>query len=304
MKNFILLLTILFLAACEDKIDLSDQLSNKEPQVVVDAFINNLAEPQVIVLSGTQSFFDNSTRQLLTGAIVTLTDASNGSTYSFNETTNGKFTSVATGDSMLVSGHAYVLNIKYNNETFVAYSKMNRVVPVDSLQFKQAKDFTGLVIPGKYRAEYFATDFPGRGDRYWIRFRRNAKLNTQPQIVSVSYDGSLGASTVADGGVFIVPLRQAINEVQVGKEYLTGDSLMVEIYSIDSDAAFFLTSIANNARNGTGGAFGALFSQPPYNVPTNIKNINLKGSKPVGYFSTSAVSRLASVVPLNVKRFK
>jgi hypothetical protein len=304
MKYFILLIGILFLAACEDKIDLSDQLNNSQPQLVVDAFINNLAEPQVIVLSGTQSFFNNSTQQLLSGAIVTLTDASNGISYGFNETTNGKFVSMAKGDSMLVSGHEYALNIKYKNETFVAYSKMNRVAPVDSLKFTASKDITGTVVPGKFRAEYFATDLPGLGDRYWIRFRRNGKLNTQAQIISISYDGSLGASTVSDGGVFILPLRQAINESGIGKEYLKGDSLMVEIYSVDNAAAFFLTSIANNSRNGTGGAFGALFSQPPYNLPTNIKNNNANGLKPVGYFSTSAVSRLASMVPLSVKRFK
>ena len=302
MKNYIIILASIVLFSCEDKIDLSSKLKNTESQLVVDAFINNLPETQTVVLSGTQPFYDNTSQKLISGATVALTDANTGTVFPFTETEMGKFVSSTNGDLMLVVGHEYALSINYKDENFVAYSKMNRVVPIDSIQFEEAETFGGEKKPGKYFAEFFATDSLGLGDRYWVRFYRNGLRNLQPELINVSYDGSLGPSTATDNLVFIQPLRTAINESGEDKEYGPNESLMVEIYSINSGVASFLSGLASLSQQGSGGAFGALFSQPPYNLPTNIQNTNEKGSKPVGYFCTSAVNRLSTTVPFNVKR--
>jgi len=302
MKYYIILLLILALFSCEDKIDLSNKLKNSEPQLVVDAFLNNLKESQTVILSGTQPFYDNTSQKLLSGATVSLSDLSSGAVYAFSETEQGKFMSALNGDSMLKVGHEYALNINYKDENFVAYSKMNRVVPIDSIQFKESEKINGEKKPGKFDAEFFATDAEGLGDRYWVRFYKNGIRNTQPELINISYDGSLGASTVTDNVVFILPLRQQINESGQDKEYQTGESLMVEIYSISKEASFFLSSIQQLSQQSSGGSFGALFSQPPYNLPTNIQNSNEKGTKPVGYFSTSAAYQLSTTVPIDVKR--
>jgi hypothetical protein len=301
MKNYIILLATIVLFSCEDKIDLSNKLKNTESQLVVDAFLNNLPETQTVVLSGTQPFYDNSSQKLISGATVTLTDVNTGTIFPFAEIEMGKFVSSTNGDMMLKVGHEYALNINYKDENFVAYSKMNRVVAVDSLFFVESETFSGEKKPGKYFAEFLATDSLGAGDRYWVRFYRNGVRNTQPEIINVVYDGSLGQSTQSeDSLVFIQPLRTAINESGEDKEYVANETLMVEIYSINSGVAFFLSSIASLSQQSSGGAFGALFSQPPYNLPTNIQNTNEKGSKPVGYFCTSAVSnRLSTTVPFS-----
>lgn len=300
MKNYIILLASIILFSCEDKIDLSNKLKNTESQLVVDAFINNLPETQTVVLSGTQPFYDNTSQKFISGAIVTLTDANTGAIFPFTEMEMGKFVSSVNGDLMLVVGHDYALNINYKDENFVAYSKMNRVVAVDSLFFVESETFSGEKKPGKYTAEFLATDSLGAGDRYWVRFYRNGIRNTQPELINISYDGSLGPSTQSDDSlVFIQPLRTAINENGADKEYVENETLMVEIYSINTGVASFLSGLASLSQQGSGGAFGALFSQPPYNLPTNISNTNEKGSKPVGYFCTSAVSnRLSTTVPL------
>lgn len=301
MKNYIILLASIVLFSCEDKIDLSDKLKNTESQLVVDAFLNNLPETQTVVLSGTQPFYDNSSQKLISGATVTLTDVNTGTIFPFAEMEMGKFVSSTNGDLMLKVGHEYALNIKYKDENFVAYSKMNRVVSVDSLFFVESETFSGTKKAGKYSAEFLATDSLGAGDRYWVRFYRNGVRNIQPEIINISYDGSLGPSTQSeDSLVFIQPLRTAINESGEDKEYVANETLMVEIYSINSGVASFLSGLASLSQQGSGGAFGALFSQPPYNLPTNIINTNEKGSKPVGYFCTSAVSnRLSTIVPFS-----
>jgi len=302
MKYLLIIFLSLVLFSCEDKIDLSNKLKNTESQLVVDAFLNNLPEMQKVVLSGTQPFYDNNSQKLISGATVSLSDLKTGKIYTFTESEQGNFVSPLNGDSMLKVGHDYALNISYRNETFVAYSKVNRVVTIDSIQFKESEKLSGKKVDGKYDAEFFATDSVGLGDRYWVRFYRNGIRNTQPELINISYDGSLGASTVTDAVVFILPLRRQINEQGKDKEYSVGENLMVEIYSISSDAAFFLKSMADLSQQSTGGSFGALFSQPPYNLPTNIQNTNEKGTKPVGYFCTSAANRLSTTVPINVKR--
>ena len=297
MKNLIILFASLGLLSCADKIDISNKIKNTDSQLAVDAFLNNLAEKQVVILSGTQPFYDNTSQKLLSGAVVTVTNTKTGSIYTFSEVEQGKFVSSITGDVMLQVGTEYALNINYKNETFVAISKVNRVVPVDSLFFKTSKTIAGKDIANKYDAEFWAKDSLGTGDRYWVRFYRNGVRNMQPEIINISYDGSLGTSTVADAGVFIFPLRAAINESGQDKQYVIGENVKVEIYSISVEAAFFLSSISQLSQQSSGGAFGALFSQPPYNLPTNVANTNENGTKPVGYFSTSAVTFLDATVP-------
>lgn len=77
---------------------------------------------------------------------------------------------------------------------------------------------------------------------------------------------------------------------------------MVELYSISQEAAFFLAQVLVQSTLGNNGPLGALFSAPPANVPTNIKNTNENGDNAVGFFCTSAVSRMETTVP--VKKYR
>lgn len=300
MRKILLLLAISsLLFSCEDVVDISDTLKPGTPELVVDAFLNNLPEPQTVRLSTTQYYFDNSGPKPATGAVVSVMDLQSQKIYAFSETSPGIYTSTALGDSMLKVGNNYQLSVEYKGDQYSANSKVGRVVPIDSIKFEEAEDATGEVVAGKYNAEFFSTDSVGIGDRYWIRSYKNDKRNTGSDNLGVAYDANFGPNGHLDGAVFILPLRQfVINEQELDDKFKDEDKLMVELYSITDETAFFFSEVVTQSQLGEGGALGAMFSPPPANVSTNIKNNNEKGNKAVGYFCTSAVSRATTYVPV------
>jgi len=299
MKNLILiLLASLVLFSCEDKVDISKTLKSGENALVVDAFLNNLKEKQVVRLSSTQYYFDNSGPKLISGAKVSLTDLSTQQSYVFSESILGEYQSELNGDSLLKVGHEYQLSISHVNENYVAYSMVNRVVRLDSITFEMAEEPDGTKVPGRFEAELWANDFPGPGDRYWVRHYKNNVRSIKPANLGIGYDASSFPAGEVDGIPFIFPLRRFyINETLNEKKWKMNDVIKVEVYSITNEAAFFLAQVLSQSSLGEGGAIGALFAIPPSNVPTNIKNTNENGNKAVGFFCTSAVSVGISNVP-------
>lgn len=296
---YISIVGLFLLFSCEDKVDISKKLESGKVALAVEAILTNNPEKQAVKLTTTQYYFDNSGPKMAKGATVMVTDLVSQTQYSFPEQEEGIYLSPFDGDSIFRVGREYQLTITYNNETYVAYSKMNRIVPIDSIKFEQAEDGFGTVIKDRFNAEFFATDPLGIGDRYWVRSYKNDVRNTKPSFIGLGYDANLGPSGVADDMVFTLPLRQFfINEQDTDDKWKEGDKVTVELYSITNEAAFYLNEVVTQSSLGTGGAIGSLFTPPPANVSTNIKNTNEAGSTAVGFFCTSAVSRATTYAPL------
>jgi hypothetical protein len=130
----------------------------------------------------------------------------------------------------------------------------------------------------------------GQGNAYWIRYRKNGKLNNKPDNLILSYDGGFTPGADTDGLQFILPIRQSINEFG-GRLYQDKDSLEVEIYSLSLEAYFFLFQVVQESSN------GGIFAVPSANIPTNIFNRNSTSPKTaIGWFGVSSVSKLATVI--------
>jgi hypothetical protein len=300
MKNVLLFSILLFgFASCQDEIDISNRLNSGEIQLAVDAFLHSDTNTQTIKLTTTQYFYDNTSPKPAIGALVSLTDIDFQKVYSFSESRSGMYTCKGP-DSMLVIGHRYRLDIHYSGEDYHAYSQMNRVVPIDTIKFEHNKDATGKELED-YVAEFFATDAPGVGDRYWIRYYHNRVRDTTVSNIGIAYDASIGANGTADDEVFILPLRrQYINNFD--NKWYDGDNIRVELYSITDSTANFLSQLSTQSDIGNNGALGALFSPPIANIPSNITNVNPKGKKAVGWFCVSAATSQSTIVPNPWKR--
>jgi hypothetical protein len=299
MKNLILFASILlFLSSCEDKVDLKGKLKEGTPALVIDAFLSNAAEKQTIKISNTQFFYDNTSQKLLTGAIVKVKDLVKDTVYNFLESEKGIFKSDKNGDMAFKIGHSYALTVEYNGLTYTSFTKMQRVTAIDSIKFIEAEKQNGDKIVGKYDAEFFATDFAGVGDRYWIRFYKNGVINTDPSNIGVAYDAGSGNAAVTDGIVFILPLRRfIINNNDEKKKWVEGDEITVELYSVSNETAGFIQQLETQTNLDQG-----LFSQPQANLPTNILSPNAKEKPVLGWFSVSAVSKATTRVPLEYKK--
>jgi hypothetical protein len=288
MKRIFLLFIIvgLFLNSCTTVIDA--KLDTGPTQLSVDGLLTDQPGSQTIRLTQTAAYFDSSQPTPATSATVTVSD-DKGKTYRFLDATNtGYYVWQPTGkDTLGHVGRTYQLTIAYQGETYQAYSKINRVPPVDSLIFVKRK-LNPLSKREGYRAEFYAIDMPGAADYYRIRFFRNGELQNKPNNIITTQDGSFRSGTaVTDGLMFIAPIRRSVNPDSL---YVLNDKVTVELHSLSLEAFNFWQQVRTQITN------GGLFATPPANVPTNIINTNATGRKATGFFITSAVRSRSAVV--------
>ena len=285
------LLASIFLFACEDEI--FPELEPAEPLLVIDAWINNKPETQVIRLTETQGYYNSNTPPAVENASVAVVDE-NGKQYVFAYSgQNGEYTWTpnATDSVFGQIGLTYQLTIGYGEEIYEAQSTMNRVPEIDSVtfEFESGDSF----LPEGYLAEFFARDFVGVGDTYWIKTFKNGVLLNKPNEINIAFDGGFSAGGNVDGIYFIQPIRNATNPFDVDENdellpsYLPGDSVYIEIYSITNEAFIFLNEM--RIQTDRPGGFAELFATPLSNVPTNIA-YSETAVPAVGYFNVSAVS--------------
>jgi hypothetical protein len=171
---------------------------------------------------------------------------------------------------------------------------MNRVPEVDSISFRfeEGNEF----FPDAYFAGVFARDFQGPGDTYWIKAWKNGEYLNLPGEINIAYDAGGSPGATVDGIPFIQPIRDGINPFDQDENddflppFEPGDSVYVEIHSLNYDSYIFLNEVA--IQTNRPGGFAELFAQPLANVSTNIQVSNEmpNATKAIGFFTVSAVS--------------
>jgi hypothetical protein len=277
------LLTGAVLTGCETVIPVT--LDSGPTQLAVEATVYNTAAKQSIRLTQSVPYFSNAPAPPVTGAtVVLLNDA--GRAFAFTDPDNdGSYDWNATNarDSVGVVGQRFVLTINYQTDTYRATSMLNRVPPIDSLIFRDAKINPVATVRG-YRAEFYATDYPGAVDYYRIQYARNGRLQNGTADITTVYNGSIfGGSSNTDGGLFIRPGRQAINPDSL---YALGDVVTVRLSSITAEHFYFLGELSTQLNN------QGQFAEPATNLSTNIVNTTSSSRPAVGFFVTSAVRTL------------
>lgn len=282
------------LLSCEDVIN--PNLRNTKPVLVVDAWINDKAEDQVIRLSLTQPYLSGETPPPVSGATVTITHA--GGSLSFAEDVDqpGVYRwitdELTRADVFGQTGRSYTLSVNVNGQVFQASSRINRTVAIDSITFSESDS---PFYPGNaYLAEFWATEPSGEGDTYWIRTYKNGNLLGKPSEINLAYDAGFSKGGNFDGITFIPPIRSVNpNDVDENDQplapYEAGDSVYVEIHSITYESFTFLSQVS--VQTNRPGGFGELFSTPLANVSSNI--VAAPGPlRAVGFFNVAAVKGL------------
>ena len=291
MKNIFLIILIAFVSvslfSCEDVVDIDVQ--EGVSQLTVDALINNKAQAQTIKLSLSQAYFDNSPVKPALGATVRVFDEDSVA-YDFIDLKNdGNYVYDGKTKPLNKLGKQYVLYIKYQDEEYVSLSKLNRVPKIDSINYAVEK-FPIKPDNGPqegFQPQFYAHDFEGEGDCYWIKAAKNHKYFNKSNQISVAYDAGFSPGSKSDGLLFILPIRQSLG----GELYSDKDTLTVDLYSITKEQFYYL-QIVNQVSNN-----GGLFATPLSNIPTNILNYNAQSTKKaVGFFGIMAVSSAEAVI--------
>ncbi len=293
MKNIIYSLLILVMGSCEFTIN--PELADAEELMVVDAFLTDQLGLQEVKVTRSQPYFESADPELISGLQVTLEDLSAGVEYAFLEGRDSYFLQVTEPIGMV--GHEYRLVVETPDEVFEARAAMNRVPPIDSIAYEY-NEANFLVDEEHFTAQFYAVDPEGVGDCYWIKAWKNGKYFNKPEELNMAYDASVSPGQPIDGQLFVFPVRAgfinayADDDPEVSEAqppYVVGDSVYVEIHSIDRAAYDFLYA-AYYQINRIGG-FGEIFSQPLSNVSTNIQSTEPTSSTNVaGFFNMSAVS--------------
>lgn len=292
-KLIIPVFSVMAFAACEDPITVD--VKSGEPKLVIDAFVNNLNEPQRIRLTQSNPYFAKpGTEPPVSGATVVLidtTDFNNPRLFLFADSGNGNYVwkpNPAAGDTFTV-GRTYALVVIEGGDTIIGFSKMNPTARIDSLHVVVEPGDNGRFVPGKY-VELAANDLPGTGNTYWIKTWYNDTFRNGISDMNLAYDQAGSPNSSQDGGIFIWPIRYAgINDF--GKPYRDGDVVRVEIHSITPETFYWLNLIRNENQN------GGLFATPPSNIGTNMFPLNpAKKRGLAGFFCMSATSRAVITV--------
>ena len=273
-------LVFLTLSSCEDVIDV--EVNEGEIQLSIDAFINDKAEVQKIILLETKQFFSNDTQTVYIADEVFVTDDLNNK-YLFEDLdSNGVY---EWEDTVLVHlGRTYSLTVKKGENSFIAESVVNPVPTIDSINWQYIPAGLGGGN-GSYGAELVARDLVGQVDYYKIEWAKNGKFVKGISAINLSVNGSFSETGAQDGGLFIPPIS-TFPATDFVDTLGINDIITYELLSIDETTFNFWTEVANQQVNG---GVGALFATPTSNVKSNIKS--LEGNKvAVGWFSASMIS--------------
>ncbi|MBS3915891.1 MAG: DUF4249 domain-containing protein [Bacteroidetes bacterium] len=287
-----LFFAIVLFSACEDVIKV-----NVDPgpeRLIVDAFVNNLPEKQVIRLTKSIPYFAKSGSEPgVEGATVAIVDTTNGGLkiFNFSDSGNGNYIfkpNAITGDTFTVD-HNYVLIVVEGGDTLISLSRMQPTAPIDSLHITAEDGNTVGFKKGNY-VELKANDLKGYGNTYWIKTFVNDTFRNRVFDINLAYDMTQTPNN-QDGGEFIWPIRYgAINDF--GNPGKTGTKVRVEIHSITLETYYYLNLIISENQN------GGLFATPPTNIGSNIFNFNQQKKRAVGgFFNVAAVSRKEVTLP-------
>jgi hypothetical protein len=291
LKIIPVVILIPILWSCEDEI--YPELEQAKPEIVIDAWINNKPEPQQIRITKTLPYYDAITSQGVQNANVYIIDNEDNNQYNFEEKSDGvyEWTPTVSKPQFGYIGNSYILYIEIGEDVFNASSELNRVPEVDSIVFRFEEE---SFLPEGYYAQFYASDFTGPGDTYWIKAYRNNLFLNKPGEINIAFDGGFSAGGNVDGIPFIQPIRDAINPIDIDEDdknippYIPGDTVKVEIHSITNSAFTFLNEL--KIQTNRPGGFAELFAVPLSNIPSNIVNLNPEGPTPLGFFNVSAVS--------------
>ncbi|WP_266368653.1 DUF4249 domain-containing protein [Tellurirhabdus rosea] len=267
---YLLLLSLFSLTACTDVVDVD--LEKSEPLLAVDGQITDQPGPYTVRLSTTASYFSNTTTPAVTNATVVIRD-SEGVSETLKQTTPGVY---VTSQLRGKVGHKYTLTVKADGQEYTAETEIRRVFPLDSIAAEFRKESLGQ--EEGYYLKIYGQEIAGKGDSYRWKVYRNDSLLSKPADL-IFFD-----DLYIDGNY--------LNGIALGNgPFKKGDKIRVENLSLTDDAYQYIVEIFNNTA-----ATGGLFSNPPANVRTNIRNVAPNGKKAVGWFNGSAVRRVEKTI--------
>jgi hypothetical protein len=286
----ILIFSGLFFSSCEDVVQI--ELDEGSKLYVVDAFVNDLRQDQVIKITTNDSYFSNREAPPVPHANVVLKDLTDNKQYTFGYTSNGNYVyKITDPDTISKIGHQYELNVSIDGITYTSLATQKRTAGIDSIGTELFNGDTGFgfTVTPYYMCTLYAKDkVDENADYYWIKTFRNDTLFMGPSDVNVTIDGVGGPVTQfpLDSVEFTPPAT-----FLSFKQYNPGSTCKVEIHSISRENYYFFIQAVQQINN------AGLFATTPENVKTNIVTPSEAKTKAIGRFNMASVTSKKITIP-------
>lgn len=280
-----LLLLSTMILSCEDVIHVD--VDGRTEDLVIDAWIDNRPQQQVIALTLSKNLFDTQPSIKVSDAEVMVHNLSTGAMYDFEYHIDNQNYIWQPADSNQIGdvNDIIELTVHHNGETYSSQTTINRVPAIDSIGQEYLEN--EIFYDDGYYLQFYARDFQGQGDAYWIKAYKNGEYISNTANLNIAFDAGFDAGSRIDGIVFINPIRELINpigddDLQIPWEI--GEYVNVEIHSLTEEAFTFLDIARDQINNGNNG----IFALPQANVKSNIYDSS--GKRGLGFFNVAAVS--------------
>lgn len=254
---------LLALSACQEVIDVD--LNDAEPNLVVEAFVDNSAGPHTVLLTQTTSFFTPESPKGITGASITVTDDT-GESHPYTEVSDGLYSASFEG----IPGRTYTIKILANGVTYTGSSLMKLPVTLDSLTFTPSGGFGGPPPDGPPRFLPFVHFGDPADEENFYRVREISEDSDRDGRIYTLDDVATNGNTVT------FPLFA--NSQEAGKE------ITIELWHLD-EVSFNYFDQLNDLVNS-----GPFNSGTPANPDNNLDNNAL------GFFAAVSKSGITTVV--------
>lgn len=267
LKNIALAISLLSIIACEEVIDFD--LNTENEKVVIEAVIQatptNDTIPAYVKVSKTKPYLGNYPTPWVNDAQVVITDDL-GNSHNLTRVSDGYYKST---DLLPQIGRKYHLSVTVDGKVYESNTEILPITPIDTVGYNYEEQNT-------FRDEGY----------YPVLFSQEPadEVNFYRWNLYKGYDLSKPFNDyliIADDE--LVEGNYIIFEFDV--TYQLGDTVILEMGSLNKDAYEFLESMDSQLNNG-----GTPFDGPPANLLGNISN------DAFGYFSGSAIVRDTVVI--------
>ena len=263
MKKFVQIIIILLLfQQCQEETDLN--LRNVEPRVVIEGIITDAEGPYTVLVSETFNYYDNSPDTGASGAEVIISD-NEGFSETLEETEKGIYQTKALQGKV---GNTYILNVRYKETDYEASGTILEPPVFDSLTYRFVEE-TPLKDEGYYLYFFGKTPKPGISYYRWLVYKNGELFNTEPEDFLLASDEFV---------------NEELDDLEFPFAFDLQDTLRLEMYSLSRPMFDYYNELLTILFND-----GGLFSPPPVNPVSNIKNLMDPGNPPLGYFQVSPV---------------
>ena len=273
----ILACLVVFLASCQDKIELD--LPDGESFLVVEGWITNASPPYQVKLTYTSPYFDDAAQPPASDATVILKD-DEGNESVLSEILPGVYEIIDQG----IIGRKYQLYIHlpagdmYESD----FELLREPVLIDSIYYRlserEPSDFLDENPDDIYDVMIDTFEPAGRGDHYRWRSILNGVEARAPFDINIISDQLVDGVPVLEYNV-------------TGRLYAIPDTVEIVQEMISKAAYEFLTQLRNQT------AFvGSPFDTPPVPIIGNVHNLSNPDEYVLGFFGAAGLDRAVIIV--------